>query len=87
MSWIIKPSSPISCPVFNQDLDFPVNNIYCVGRNYRDHSIEMGSDPDRDPPFFFQKSSEVLLLPGENLNYPEDTNQLHYEVELVVAIY
>lgn len=86
MSWIIKPSSPISCPVFNQDLDFPVNNIYCVGRNYRDHSIEMGSDPDREPPFFFQKSSEVLLLPGENLNYPEDTNQLHYEVELVVAI-
>ena len=86
MSWIIKPSIPISCPVFNQELGFPVNNIYCVGRNYREHSIEMGSNPDREPPFFFQKNSEVLLLPGQNLNYPEDTKDLHYEVELVVAI-
>jgi len=86
MEWIVKPSGAVACPVFNQASYFPINNIYCVGRNYREHSIEMGSNPDREPPFFFQKSSEVLLLPGNDLDYPQDTIDLHYEVELVVAI-
>jgi D-aminopeptidase len=46
----------------------------------------MGSSPDRETPFFFQKISEILLLPGSDLEYPDDTNELHHEVELVVAI-
>ena len=86
MGWIINPSPLVACPVLNQDLSFPVKNIYCVGRNYRDHAFEMGSNPDRETPFFFQKVSEILLLPGSNLEYPDDTNELHHEVELVVAI-
>ena len=86
MDWIINPSPLVACPVLNQDLSFPVRNIYCVGRNYRDHAFEMGSNPDRETPFFFQKVSEILLLPGSNLEYPDDTNELHHEVELVVAI-
>ena len=86
MDWIINPSPLVACPVLNRDLSFPVRNIYCVGRNYRDHAFEMGSNPDRETPFFFQKVSEILLLPGSNLEYPNDTNELHHEVELVVAI-
>ena len=86
MGWIINPSPLVACPVLNRDLSFPVRNIYCVGRNYRDHALEMGSNPDRETPFFFQKISEILLLPGSNLEYPNDTNELHHEVELVVAI-
>ena len=86
MDWVIKPSSIVACPVLGQSSSFPVKNIYCVGRNYRDHAFEMGSNPDRETPFFFQKISEILLLPGSNLEYPNDTNELHHEVELVVAI-
>ena len=86
MNWVFKPSPVVGCPVLNQDLIFPVNNIYCVGRNYRDHVLEMGSNPDRESPFFFQKISEILLLPGNSLDYPDDTKDLHHEVELVVAI-
>ena len=55
MNWVFKPSPVVGCPVLNQDLIFPVNNIYCVGRNYRDHVLEMGSNPDRESPFFFKK--------------------------------
>ena len=86
MVWIIKPSPIISCPVLGHSSTFPARNIYCVGRNYREHAVEMGSDPDREAPFFFQKTSEVLLLPGNNLKYPDDTKELHHEVEIVVAI-
>ena len=86
MSWVFEPSLLVGCPVLNQGLSFPVNNIYCVGRNYRDHALEMGVNPDREPPFFFHKISEILLTPGNNLDYPMDTKELHHEVELVVAI-
>ena len=84
--WIIEKSPVMECPVFEEDLNFPLRNVYCVGRNYRDHAIEMGSNPDRDPPFFFQKTSDIILKDGETLKYPIDTLSLHYEVELVVFI-
>ena len=84
--WIIEKSPVMECPVFDEDLKFPLRNVYCVGRNYRDHAIEMGSNPDRDPPFFFQKTSDIILKDGETLKYPIDTSNLHYEVELVVFI-
>ena len=86
MDWIIKPSSIVACPVLGKSLAFPVRNIYCVGRNYREHAIEMGGDPEREAPFFFQKTSDILLLPGNSLEYPNDTKELHHEVEVVVAI-
>ena len=84
--WIIKNHTPFECDVSNESLKFPSRNIYCVGRNYRDHAKEMGSDPKREKPFFFQKTSDILVKNGSKLTYPRDTNDLQYEVELVVAI-
>ena len=48
-NWIIKNSPPVECGILGESLKFPSRNIYCVGRNYRDHAKEMGSDPDREP--------------------------------------
>ena len=86
MDWVLKKSDIVACPVLNHGPSFPVNNIYCVGRNYSEHAKEMGGDPDREPPFFFHKISEILLLPGNDLEFPDDTKELHHEVELVVAL-
>jgi fumarylpyruvate hydrolase len=67
-----------------------VRRIYCIGRNYAAHAIEMGSDPTREPPFFFQKPSDAIQVvsPGEILDhpYPPLTRNYHYEIELVVAL-
>ena len=52
---------------------FPVHRIYCVGRNYAEHAVEMGHDPTRDPPFFFQKNPDNLLVPGQDFPYPSGT--------------
>ncbi|HET9046523.1 MAG TPA: fumarylacetoacetate hydrolase family protein [Casimicrobiaceae bacterium] len=69
---------------------FPVRRIYCIGRNYAAHSREMGSDPNREPPFFFQKPTDAIQLvpPGETVDhpYPTLTKNYHYEVELVAAL-
>jgi len=69
---------------------FPVRRIYCIGRNYAAHAREMGSDPNREPPFFFQKPTDAiqLALPGETIDhpYPTLTKNYHYEVELVAAL-
>jgi fumarylpyruvate hydrolase len=65
---------------------FPVHRIYCVGRNYADHALEMGHDPTREPPFFFTKPADAVV-PGDGvLPYPLMTENLHHEVELVVAL-
>jgi fumarylpyruvate hydrolase len=85
-NWIIKKSPPVECGILDESLKFPSRNIYCVGRNYRDHAKEMGSDPDREQPFFFQKTSDVLVNDGSEIEYPKDTSNFQYEVELVVAI-
>ena len=65
---------------------FPVREVYCIGRNYADHAREMGHDPDREPPFFFRKDREHLVPGGGDVPYPPATTDLHYEVELVVAL-
>jgi fumarylpyruvate hydrolase len=69
---------------------FPVRRVYCIGRNYRAHSIEMGSNPDREPPFFFQKPTDAIqfVTPGTVADhpYPTLTRNYHYEVELVAAL-
>lgn len=64
---------------------FPVRRIYCVGRNYADHAREMGHDPVREAPFFFQKAVDSLVVDGV-LPYPSATRELHHEIELVVAL-
>ena len=68
------------------DKVFPVRRIWCVGRNYRDHALEMGGDPEREPPFFFSKPADAVVPGGGNLPYPSATSDLHHEVELAVAI-
>nr|WP_294563379.1 fumarylacetoacetate hydrolase family protein [uncultured Rhodopila sp.] len=65
---------------------FPVRRVFCVGRNYAAHAREMGSDPNREPPFFFMKPADALLLKDADMPYPPQSNQLHHEMELVAGI-
>ena len=85
MSYVIAAPKQASVPVKGTHLRFPVRRIYCVGRNYNDHVVEMGGVPGREPPFFFQKPADALLLDG-NFPYPPATSDVHHEVELVVAL-
>lgn len=64
---------------------FPVRRVYCIGRNYAAHAVEMGHDPDREPPFFFQKNPNNLDASGE-FPYPSHSTDVHHEVELLVAL-
>ena len=86
MSYVIEPEPRQSLPVQGSAKRFPVNNIYCVGRNYADHAIEMGGDPNREPPFFFIKPNFAILPDGTEMAYPEFSTDVHHEIELVVAI-
>lgn len=79
------PPTP-SVPIAGSDSRFPVHRIYCVGRNYAEHAREMGSDPDRDPPFFFTKPADAIVENGATIQYALATENFHYEMELVVAI-
>ena len=65
---------------------FPVRRIYCVGRNYRAHAIEMGADPDREDPFFFMKPADAIVENGSTIPYPKASSNVHHEIELVVAM-
>lgn len=65
---------------------FPVRRIFCVGQNYRDHTKEMGGDPETDPPFFFMKPAGAIVQSGGTMPYPPGTSDLQHEVELVVAM-
>jgi len=80
--------APIPMPVIAVDGggEFPVRRIYCVGRNYRAHAIEMGTDPDREAPFFFLKPSDTIVADGSTIPYPPRTTDYQHEIELVVAI-
>jgi fumarylpyruvate hydrolase len=88
MSYVFPPAPVTAIPVSGTggtgDL-FPVRRVYCVGRNYADHAVEMGHDPDKEAPFFFQKNADNIVLDGE-LPYPAATADLHHEIELVVAL-
>jgi fumarylpyruvate hydrolase len=91
-AYVIPAHDIVGLPVAGTDALFPVRRVYCVGRNYAGHAREMGSDPDREPPFFFSKPADaqaiVPVAPGQvtELPYPPVTSNLHYECELVVAI-
>ena len=80
----------VGIPIAGSDMVFPVRRIYCIGRNYAAHAREMGSDPTREPPFFFQKPTDAIqhVPPGTVADhpYPTLTKNYHYEVELVVAL-
>ncbi len=82
--------APTTIPIAGSDDRFPVRRIYCIGRNYAAHAREMGSDPTREPPFFFQKPTDAIQIvpPGVTVEhaYPTLTKNYHYEIELVAAL-
>lgn len=83
---VIAPPPQPTIPVGDGTQVFPLRRIYCVGRNYAEHTIEMGGDPDREDPFFFQKNPDSVLTHGADMPYPPKTQDLHFEVELAVAL-
>jgi len=85
-NYVINPAPIPSVAVAGRDARFPVRRIFCVGRNYAAHAREMGHDPDRDPPFFFTKPADAVVDDGATVAYPAQTENLHFEAELVVAI-
>ncbi len=84
--YIFAPHPLPTLPIRGSDKLFPVHRIYCVGRNYAEHAIEMGHDPDRDPPFFFQKNPDTLVPSGGTFPYPDASKDVHHELEMVVAL-
>jgi fumarylpyruvate hydrolase len=86
MSYAVPAAPVVALPVAGSEDTFPVRRIWCVGRNYAAHAREMGSDPDRDPPFFFAKPTDAIVQNGDPIPYPAGTRNLHHEIELVVAI-
>ena len=77
---------PVTTRIAGSGTLLPVRRIYCVGRNYAAHAREMGSDPEREPPFFFGKPADALLPDTEAVPFPSATAEFHHEVELVVAL-
>lgn len=84
-NYVIDPPAIATVPVAGGGL-FPVRRIFCVGRNYAEHTREMGGDPDREEPFFFTKPADAVVTGGADMPYPTKTSDLHHEMELVVAI-
>ena len=86
MTYIFPPQKQTALPVRGTEDLFPVNRVYCVGRNYAAHTIEMGHDPTKEAPFFFQKNPDNILLQGNDFPYPGMSNDVHHEIELAVAL-
>ena len=82
--FLFEPHAPVTIPIARGGL-FAVRRVYCVGRNYAEHVVEMGNDT-RDPPFFFGKPADAIVVGGADIPYPGQTADLHHEIELVVAI-
>jgi fumarylpyruvate hydrolase len=78
----------MSLPVRGLDARFPINRLFFVGRNYHAHAVEMGRPVDKsvERPFYFNKAPQTLTLSGATVAYPSETNNYHFEMELVVAI-
>jgi fumarylpyruvate hydrolase len=84
--FVIDPPATPSVAVADSTARFAVRRIFCVGRNYAAHAREMGKDPDREPPFFFTKPADAVVDDNATIAYPPQTENFHYEAELVVAI-
>jgi len=77
---------PVLTPIQNTEAQYPVNRLFFVGRNYEDHAKEMGSETNKESPFFFTKSLSAYVPSGSTIPYPPGTKNFHHEMELVVAI-
>ena len=85
VEYVIETPAIVAISVTGSDAKFPVRRVYCIGRNYAAHAVEMGHDPDREDPFFFQKNPNNLDLSGE-FPYPPQSSDVHHEAELLVAL-
>jgi fumarylpyruvate hydrolase len=83
--YLFEPAPVVSVEIAGTDLRFPVNRIFCVGRNYAAHVREMGFDPEREEPCYFTKSARCITPSGSEIPYPPATEDYHHEIELVVA--
>lgn len=86
MPLAIEAPALTTLPIRGDSTRFPVNRVFCIGRNYADHAREMGHDPEREPPFFFMKPSSAVTGDGAPFRYPGATRDVHHELELVVAL-
>ena len=86
MSYAIPAWELPTVAVAGSEDRFPVHRIYCVGRNYAEHAREMGHNPERDAPFFFTKPADAVVPDGSTIPFPMNTENLHHEIELVVAL-
>ena len=85
-NFVFPPAEIPSAAVRGSDARYAVSRIFCVGRNYADHALEMGVDPTREPPFYFTKPASALTPSGSTVPYPTETKNYHYEMELVLAL-
>ena len=83
--FVIETPPAVTLPVVGTDARFPVRRVYCIGRNYAAHAIEMGHDPNRESPFFFQKNPDNLDTSGK-FPYPPHSSDVHHEVEVAVML-
>ncbi|MCP3968818.1 MAG: fumarylacetoacetate hydrolase family protein [Rhodobacteraceae bacterium] len=86
MTYVFPPKAPTTLPIRGSGRVFPINRVYCVGRNYAAHAIEMGHDPGKEPPFFFQKNPDNLLPDGADFPYPPMSQDVHHEIEMLVTL-
>lgn len=84
--YVITPPETATLSVAGTSERFPVHRVYCVGRNYAAHAVEMGHDPDKEPPFFFQKNPDNLIADATKFPYPKASSDVHHEIELMVAL-
>ena len=84
--YVFAPPPSPSLPVAGEAARFPVRRVFCVGRNYAEHAREMGHDPEREPPFFFDKPADALIAGDADIPYPPATERLEHEAELVAAL-
>ncbi len=84
--FVFDPAPQPAVAVRGTSALFPARRVYCVGRNYAAHAVEMGHDPDREPPFFLMKTPDALLADGGVFPYPPATSDVHHEIEMVVAL-
>ena len=84
--YAVPPMENPAIPIADSRDLFPVHRIFCVGRNYAEHAREMGMDPHRELPFFFMKPNSAILPNGADFPYPAKSANVHFEIELVVAI-
>ena len=83
--YVIDTPEIVALPIAGSDALFPVRRVYCIGRNYAAHAIEMGHDPDREPPFFFQKNANNHD-PTCTIPYPPHSSDVNHETEMYVAL-